>query len=204
MKRINKIILVLMLPLILELVVSCCNCIETTYLNYTHCGLMIKNLDNSGASPVVAQSNSISKNAYGIRLSIKRSENYCELKRSNSFFIQSVYATSCDCPPEFQYMPLDSIVSVKLSTYSDFDSEHLAGSDITGLFYVYSGNEFIEISKYLKHVETELYNLMNPTFQFDILLMSPPIIGMAHEFEVLIELSDGRVFKSQTGIINLN
>lgn len=204
MKRINKIILVLMLPLILELVVSCCNCIETTYLNYTHCGLMIKNLDNSGASPVVAQSNSISKNAYGIRLSIKRSENYCELKRNNSFFIQSVYATSCDCPPEFQYMPLDSIVSVKLSTYSDFDSEHLAGSDITGLFYVYSGNEFIEISKYLKHVETELYNLMNPTFQFDILLMSPPIIGMAHEFEVLIELSDGRVFKSQTGIINLN
>ena len=193
-----------MIPLMVELVVSCCNCIETTYLNYTHCGLTIKNLDNSGASPVVAQSNSISKNAYGIRLSIKRSENYCELKRNNSFFIQSVYATSCDCPPEFQYMPLDSIVSVKLSTYSDFDSEHLAGSDITGLFYVYSGNEFIEISKYLKHVETELYNLMNPTFQFDILLMSPPIIGMAHEFEVLIELSDGRVFKSQTGIINLN
>ena len=204
MKRINKIILVLMVPLMVELVVSCCNCIETTYLNYTHCGLTIKNLDNSGASPVVAQSNSISKNAYGIRLSIKRSENYCELKRSNSFFIQSVYATSCDCPPEFQYMPLDSIVSVKLTTYSDFDSEHLAGSDITDLFYVYSGNEFTEISEYLKHVETELYHFINPTFQFDILLMSPPTIGMAHEFEVLIELSDGRVFKSQTGIINLN
>jgi len=193
-----------MLPLMVELVISCCDCIETTFLDYTNCSLTINNLDNSGVSPVIIQSNSISKNSYGIRLSIKRSENVCELKRTNSIFIQSANATSCDCPPEFLYMPLDSIISVKISTCNDFDSNHLGCSDITELFYVFQGNEFTVISDYIQDLETELYDIINPTFEFDILLMSPPTVGIEHEFEVSIELSDGRTLNATTGIVKLN
>lgn len=204
MKRVNKIILLLMLPLMVELVISCCDCIETTFLDYTNCSLTINNLDNSGVSPVIAESNSISKDSYGIRLSIKRSENVCEVKRTNSFFIQSAYATSCDCPPEFQYMPLDSIISLKISTINDFSTNHPCCSDITELFYVFQGKEFTAISDYVQNIETNLYDIINPSFEFDILLMTPPTIGIEHEFEVSIELSDGRILNATTGIIKLN
>ncbi|MGV8091386.1 MAG: DUF5034 domain-containing protein [Mangrovibacterium sp.] len=204
MKRINKIILILMLPLMVELIVSCCDCLETIFFDYTNCSLTINNLDNSDATPIIAQSKSISKKAYGIRVSINRSENICEVERNNSLFIQSAYATSCDCPPESQYMALDSIVSVAITTCNDFDSEHLGCSDVSELFYVFERNEFTSIPEYIGNVKTELYDFMNPTFEFDLLLMSPPTIGIEHQFEVTIELSDGRILNAQTGIIELN
>ncbi len=205
MKRVNKIILILMLPLIVELVISCCcDCIETTFLDYTNCSLTINNLNNSGVSPVVTESNSISKNSYGIRLSIKRNENVCKVKRTNSIFIQSAYATSCHCPPEFQYMPLDSIISVKITTINDFDTNHSRHSDVTELFYEFQRNEFTAISDYVQNIETNLYDIINSPFEFDILLMSPPTIGVEHEFEVSIELSDKRILNAKTGIIELN
>lgn len=204
MKRINKIILILTIPLMVEFAISCCDCKETTFLNYTNCSLTINNLDNSGVSPVITQSTSISKNAYGIRISINRSESICEVKRNNSLLIQSAYATSCDCPPEVQYMPLDSIVSVIIITSNDFDSEHLRGSDVSKLFYVFKGNEFTKLSEYIENLETELYDYVTPTFEFDILLMSPPTIGIEHQFEVSIKLSDGRILNAQTGKIEFN
>ena len=120
------------------------------------------------------------------------------------FFVQGTYATSRGCPPEFQYMPLDSIISLKIAINNDFDQDHLESSDITDLFYAFQDNEFIEISEYIKNIETELYDFTNPTFEFDILLISPPTIGVDYEFEVSFELSDGRILKAQTGIIKLN
>lgn len=188
----------------IELVVSCCECIETTFLNYTNCSLSINNLDNSGVSPVITQATAISKNAYGVRISINRSESICEVKRNNSLFFQSANATSCRCPPEFQYMPLDSIISIVIVTVNDFDSEHKTGSDVSELFYTFKENEFTKLREYIKNLETELYDFVDPTFEFDILLMFPPTIGLEHQFEISIELSDGRIFKAHTRKIELN
>jgi hypothetical protein len=198
MKRINKILIILILPLMVEIVISCCDCPETTILNYTNCSLFVTNLDNSGESPIISQSDSISKNAYGIKLSIIRNENTCELKKRNSIFIQSAYAYDCFCPPEIEYMPLDSIVSISITTTHDFDSEHLEYSDVSEYFYVFEYNEFTSIADYISSIETSIPDYFESTYEFDLLLMTPPTLGTEHQFEVNVELSDGRILSTQT------
>jgi hypothetical protein len=198
MKRINKIILILILPLMVELVISCCNCPEATLLNYTNCRLFVNNLDNSGESPIISKSDSISKNAYGIKLYIFRNKNTCELKKSNSIFIQSAFAYDCFCPPEFEYVPLDSIVSISITTTHDFDSEHLESSDISEYFYVFKNNKYTSIADYIKNIETEIPDYLGSTYEFDLFLMTPPTLGTEHQFEVNIELSDDRILSART------
>lgn len=204
MKRINKIILILILPLMVEIIVSCCNCPETTFLNYTNCNLNVCNLNNSGASPIISQSDTIPKKAYGIKVSIMRSENTCKLKRNNSFLIQSAYAYACSCPSEFEYIPLDSIVSISITTIHDFDSEHLRSSDISEYFHVFEYQNFISIDDYINIIETKIPDYMESTFEFDLFLMTPPMLGTEHQFEVKIKLSDGRILNAQTEKIVLN
>jgi hypothetical protein len=199
----GRVLLILTIPLMIQLVISCCECIDTTFLTYTNCSLEIKNLDNSGESPVVAQTDSILRRAYGIRISISRSEGICEVIKNKSLFIQSAYATSCDCPPENLYRPLDSIISVVVTTLNDFNSGYTANSDVTDLFQVFRGNDFTGLPGYINNQENELYEFVEPAFEFDILLMSPPTIGTEHEFEVSVVLSDGRILKAQTGKIHL-
>ena len=193
-----------MLPLMVELMVACCNCLEPTYFDYTNCSLTINNLDNSGAEPIVSQSNIISKDAFGIRVGIKRNENICKVKTNKSLFFQSAYARYCDCPPEFQYFPLDSITSVKVITNNDFNSGHLENADVSEYFYVFRGNEFSTIEEYVENIETTLYDFGNPTLEFDLLLMTPPTINTEHQFEIIVELSDGRIFNAQTELLELN
>lgn len=202
--EINKIILILLLPLLVELMVACCDCLEPTYFNYTYCGLTVNNLDNSGAAPNVAQSNKISKVAFGIRVVINRNENICKAKPNKSFFFQSAYATSCDCPFEFQYLPLDSINSVKVVTKNDFNAGHLENSDVSEYFFVFGGNEFSTIGEYITNIVTTLYDFSSPTLAFDLLLMTPPTIGLEQQFKVEVELSDGRILTAQTELIELN
>lgn len=198
-----KILLVFVFPLCIELIISCCNCKDATFLNYTNCNMTMLNLDNSGIKPVITKSNIIPKRAYGIRVSINRSETICNSKKNQSLFIQSTYATSCECPPEFIYRPLDTITSIKIITENDFNKEKLKFSDVTDMFYVFKLSRFIKINEFIKTINADVYDFMDSTFNFDLLLMEPPIIDSKHEFEVIISLSNGKEFKAKTGIITL-
>ncbi len=191
-----------MFPLMAELIVACCHCLEPTYLNYTNCNLTVQNLDNSGAEPIVTNLNTIPKSAFGIRIVVNRNEDTCA-KSNKSLFFQSAYAFSCECPPEFQYLPLDSITSVEIITINAFNSEHLGHTEVSEYFYIYQKHEFFKINEYINNVKTVLYDFENPTLAFDLLLMSPPTIGTEHQFEVKVELSDGRILSAQTELLEL-
>jgi len=204
MKNFYKVILILMLPLLVEIVISCCNCTDTTFINYTNCSLNVFNLDNSGSAIRISQSDTLSKEAYGIRISIYRSENTCELIRNNTLFIQSVSAIHCSCPPEFEYLPLDSIVSVSIITKNDFDAEHLKSSDVTEYFYVTNGSGYISFKGYFDNIIAKISDYFETAYELDLLLMTPPNIGAEHQFEINVELSDGRNFNNQTRKIILN
>ena len=193
-----------MLPLMVELIIACCDCLETTYFKYTNCSMTLSNLDNSGAKPIVAQTNTISKRAFGIRIAINRNENTCEVILNKSLFFQTAYATSCGCPPEVQYLPLDSIVSVVITTINDFNTQHPENTDVSKYFNVFHGNEFTGIDEYIGNIDNILYDFANPAYVFDLLLMSPPTIGIDHEFKVTVKLSDGRIFNTLTGLLELN
>lgn len=199
----KKIMLIAMLPLIVEIIVACCDCLEPAIYDYTNCSLTISNLDNSGAEPIVTNLNTILKNAYGIRVSIVREENTCEASRLNSIFIQSSYAFDCLCPPELEYLALDSITSLKIFTLNEFDESHTTDSEISDYFRVFSRDNFSLIDHYINNIGTTLYDFDNPTLEFDLLLMTPPTHGPEHKFQVTILLSDGRELSAQTEILEL-
>lgn len=188
----------------IQLIVACCDCLDPTYFNYTNCSLTINILDNSGAEPIVIQSNTIPKEAFGIRVIINRNEDICKAKTRKSIFFQSAYAIYCDCPPEFQYLPLDSITSVKIFTIKDFDSEHLENTDVSDYFFVYRRHEFYKIDEYIEGIETIVYDFEYQPFEFDLLLMSTPTISTEHQFKMAVELSDGRTLNALTEVLELN
>ncbi len=206
----RKVLFLLILPFVAEFIIACCNCnLDTQYGYFSNCNINISELDNSGEKAVVTTSNTIPKEAFGIRISIDRVDNTCYFNSTPSF-LYSAFATSCDCPPEFEYLAKDSIVDIEIITTNSYNTivngvstSHNAGSDISKFFYAYSNYEYIEISKYIKNMNYGIKNNIIEQYTFDLLLMSPPEVTSQHQFIVNIELSDGRVLSEQTNLITL-
>jgi hypothetical protein len=198
----KKIIFLFLFPLVAEVVVSCCNCLEPVFKHYTNKTLTVSNLDNSGSAPVVATSDTIRKTAYGIRMQLVRETVVCN-EKPVSLFIQSAYAFKCGCESPYQILPRDSILSVSIVTLNDFDASHPANSDVTSYFRVYENFYFTIISDYLQHSELIAYNDSELQITADLLLMTPPAIDTQHKFVVNITLSDGRTFTRETSEIHL-
>jgi hypothetical protein len=167
--------------------------------------MFLKNLDNSGENIVESESLQLNKNAYGIRLYLEREKVVvARAKPVNSIFIQSAYATSCGCPPEFIYFPNDSIVSIKIFTANNFDNQHLENSDVTDYFRV--AGLFSTIESYV----ATLYYTYDYDFEYwgrelklDLLLMTAPTANNKQQFEIQVALSDGRILKQKTIEIEL-
>lgn len=200
----RKILLFLLLPLIAETVISCCHCLEPVLKRYTNKTLLIDNLDNSNNEPVISTSGSVAKTAYGIRIHLSREKIAC-INRSRSVFIQSAFAYKCDCPPPNQFLPEDSITSIKVFTVNDFDATHSANSDISDYFKVYTAYlfTFTTIPDYLRNTSPVLYSENELEVKLDLLLMTPPSFNNQHRFRVQITLSDGRVLQQETSEIQL-
>ena len=198
----KKVIFLLVFPLITEVVISCCNCIDPVIQHYTNKSISVSNLDNTGQEPIVSTANSINKNAYGFRLQLTREKLAC-LEKRYSFFIQSTYAMSCRCPPPTQFMAKDSINSIKVFTIQNFDGAHPAGSDVSDYFKVYRGFSFTTIGDFLKTSKQTLFDERELQPLTDFLLMTAPAIVGARRFKVQLTLSDGRVLETETSTIDL-
>lgn len=199
MRKIKKIIFLLFFPFIAHVVISCCDCVEPLIYQFTHKTITINNLDNAGSEPVVSTATSVIKTAYGIRIQVNREKTACT-EPVRSLFIQSAYATKCGCPPEKQLMPKDSITAIKVVTLNDFDNSHLANTEISDYFKVYTPYSFVTIGKYLQDSKNVLYDESELGIKIDLLLMIVPTMNTQHKFKVQITLSDGRIFEPETSI----
>jgi len=208
MKRKVIIIFFLLAPIV-DLFYSCCPCdIETKYISYSHKSLLLKNLDNSGEKAIETGNLQLNKNAYGIRLYLTREKNTVAcIKRINSIFIQSAYATSCECRPEYIYNASDSITSIRVFTLYKFDYQHPENSDITNYFKVrqtYSDvDEYIESIYYTNEKDWRWFEPIETELEIDLLLMTAPTTDNNHKFKIQIELSDGRILEQETTEIQL-
>lgn len=199
----KKVIFLLLLPLIAEVVVSCCNCIEPVIQHYTNKTISVSNLNNSAQEPVVSVSDTVIKKAYGIRLQLIREKMAC-LEKRRSLFISSAYAfTKCRCPAAQEFRPKDSIVSIKIYTLQSFDNTHLAGSDLSAYFKVYKAYSFSTIDDFVKRTPTVLFDSEELEQTIDFLLMTVPSMNVEHKFKVQLILSDGRTLESETSTVNL-
>jgi hypothetical protein len=200
--KINKILFLLLFPLIAEVVVSCCDCIDPLIGHYTNKTIVVNNIDNSGSEPMTATANSVPKEAFGIRTKLNREKTAC-LSPSKSFFIQAAYATSCDCPPPNQLLAKDSVTAIQIFTLNDFDTNHPANSDVSDYFKIFKGSSFSTITDFIKKYNTILYSESELELSFDALLMTPPSLNQSHYFKIKITLSDGRTLEGITTSIDL-
>ncbi len=197
----KRIIVLMLLPLLLDvLIVSCCDCAPPANFSYTNCSLVIQNIDNSGAQPVISEIGEIPKEAFGMRFEITRKENVC-MAKSLPLFSSTAFATSCYCPPDL-YHPLDSIVWMKVLTVNNFDSLHLAGTDISAYFKVVNRG-YPDIDSFINNSKAVLPYTLDSIFQFDVLLLTPADNNGPHEFKVQVSLSDGRLFEELSPMVNL-
>ena len=193
----NKVIFLLLFPLIAEVLVSCCNCLEPVIKHYTNKTLTINHLDNSGSAPVIASSDTVRKSAYGIRMNLVRETVVCNHNRT-SLFISSAYAFKCDCEPPNQILPRDSITALHISTVNDFDATHPAGSDVTEYFYQYQKNNYRSIPDYLSRQAEVVFDAAQDSLVVDFLLMQAPAAAGIYSFEIAVTLSDGRTKNART------
>jgi len=209
MKKKLIILFFLLVPVVSVLFHACCHCdVVTQHRNYSHKAIFLKNLDNSGEKAIESESLQLNKNAYGIRLYLEREKIVLvRAKPINSIFIQSAYAISCECPPEFLYFANDSIVSIKIFTVNNFDNQYLENSDVTDYFRVgvsstiesyISNMRYTYASDYVYGVE-----YWEQEIKLDLLLMTAPTANNKQQFEIQVALSDGRILKQQTPEIEL-
>lgn len=197
----KKILFFLFLPLLTELVLSCCDCPETQTLHYTNKTMLLQHLDNSGSGPVVTTSGRVPKAAYGIRIDVVREKTAAHRK---TLFLPAAYAYSCGCPPPLEILPRDSITAIRVFTLQDFDASHAAGSDVSGYFKSYTPYYFLSITDYLQKSRTVLLDESELSTRVDLLLMTPPALNTLHQFRVRLTLSDGRTLEQETTPIDLS
>ena len=199
----KKVVFLLLFPLLAEVVVSCCNCVEPVIQRYTNKTISVTNLNNSGAAPESTNADTVVKRAFGIRVLLERERLACLEKKMPSLFMQSAYAFSCGCEPALQYLPKDSIESISIYTLNEFDNSHAAGADVSDYFKVYGDYHFRTIENYVKNTSPTLFNDQDLKPQIDFLLMTAPAVSGEHRFRVQIKLSDGRILQSESSPIKL-
>ncbi|WP_417588920.1 DUF5034 domain-containing protein [Owenweeksia hongkongensis] len=197
----KRILFFLFLPLLLDvLIVGCCDCPTPEYFNYSNCTLSLQNLDNAGLKPLIAAGDTILKEAYGIQLTIERSEDICS-HQNLPFFSSSVYAFGCHCSPALTITPQDSATSIQIITINPFDQNHGAGTDISAYFKT---EGFIDMNEFLTEFNRQQYEPESRTkFHINFLLMTPPPISGNHQLELIINFADGRTLKDTTTIVYL-
>lgn len=197
---IKKVFVLLLLPLMVELLVSCCDCTEPDLFRYTNEGLTVQHLDNRGREPVVSSDNIVLKKAYGLRVTITGKQVVRAARPS--FFISRSYAFSCGCDPSPQYHPIDSVLAFRIITLDDFDVTHPAGADITSYFKVFRGNGYADLEGMFSHARV-VYRKPDLDDSFNALLMEPPPQSGHYRFRVEVELSDGRLLQAETSAAEL-
>jgi len=98
--------------------------------NYIITGLKLYNANNSGRAPVDASTNDISAKVYGIRLEFTK-----ELTNPEQYHNDESY-----------YYPMNPVTSFTVTSLSDFDNAHPAGSALNN-YFLYGNNTYIVSEK---------------------------------------------------------
>ena len=194
--KINKILLLCLLPLMSEVLIACCKCDEAPY-GYRFNQMFVYNLDNSGKNAMETSATETGKASYGI--GIRFTTLMAAVPASNtSLFLSSSQASEC-CRP---FSPHEHIGSFKIISIYDFNENHKSGSDVTEYFAAFYSNRYYANSSIL---ETELFQNdldEQKNIVIDMLLMIKPSAAK-QQFRVEIKLDGGRELKETTPLINL-
>ncbi len=195
----KKVMIIFLSTVVMQMIISCCDCPELTKFQYKFEYATVFNLDNSGATSVISES-PISKNAYGIKLQLGLRQLSSQGRKHFSLFNQA-YAMCCFCGPDTVISLRDTITSLKITTINSFDNNHPKGSDVTDLFRVLKYNTYITIDSVI--AQPAIYYKRTETDFLEMYLFTPPSQPGEYSFQVDIALSNNTHMLASTKSIEL-
>lgn len=197
--KLKKVVFLLLAPILVEMLIACCECNEPPPYDFVYNDFSIINIDNSGKEPVESVESEIAKNAYGIRLK------FTTLLATTTphfgpLFLSSAMANDC-CPPPYESR--DRIKSLKIISLYDFDDSHKAGADVSAYFKIYQNSSYAPVTDIVEDNEL-LYNSFvdKKNIYQDILLMTAPTFPL-QQFRVKIAFLNGKEQFQTTTFVNL-
>lgn len=198
---IKKILFVFGLALMSQLIVACinCNCPPVRTIYFTSKGLSLKNMDLSLPQPMVTNSGTISSANYGIQVQLQTTLLTMGTQHRTWGLMQSAYACSCN---EDEFIGKEHILSLKIVSSNDFDTNHPKNTDLSLYFKAIKGATIIPIADYIKSSNELNYNIMY-AFSEGIFLQAAPNMNKKHKFKLILTLSDGRIIEAETSEVEL-
>ncbi len=168
-------------------VTSCCECTEwPSQPVFEVQDFSLLNIDNNGSWPVLSESRSLNRNAFGMAIVFERRKGQAVSLR-DTYPLDPFQPMCCKKGRPSAW----AVEYVRIYTLTDFDEAHTAGSEVTDYFQVVTGSA----TRYLSYMQ--LNDLMTGVFHnsFDsngnyvmpVLLMNPPSTPKAAQFKVVVK-----------------
>ncbi|MBN2807511.1 MAG: hypothetical protein JXR22_12710 [Prolixibacteraceae bacterium] len=206
MKRFIKVILIIVAITTFRLFWSCCSC-NDDYFSFEYERVLISNIDNSGQWSKPSDVNIMPAAGVAFEIQIVGSEPVLTSQcRKRPMGFNALQAQDCNC--EDIYIPNQTIRSVRIRTLEKLNEDYCCNADVTELFLANSclacediGSFYITFDELVRRINPEAF-YQKPINQFLIYLIVPVENTLA-QFELEIELSNGRTIIGQTALIEI-
>jgi hypothetical protein len=169
---------------------SCCTDYNTLCFDFE--GLEIQNLDNSGISPTEQVNDTIPAVAFILGIDYVLNDGFC-LESTHFGWNPLTTALATSCAEEYTYLLNDSLISVEISSLTDFDADHPKGTALNSFFV---GPDARTINQAIR----EFGNFRDGYY----FLVKKPDGIRPHRFIAKMELSSGAIFADTTNSIVLS
>lgn len=181
-----KILKVLTTIFLLRLCFALTSCCENIY-KYYYKEIELICLNNSGKEPVETSEKVIPVKAFGFRVKLEKVlEDYTY--HSNFGFHKAV-AMSCD----YKFELKSKLNAIKIFTLTNFDQNHLSGSEITDYFLARKSSEtninYSEVGTLLNRINAD-YIRENYESNFDFFITQYPILDSVYQFKIEFNFED--------------
>lgn len=127
----KKILLLLLLPFLGEILISCCECLTPVDVYFNHTGVDIKLFQGEKEILEGDTLNTRAKNIhFSLIFELEKAENLSACKATAPSFFSKLNATSCQCPDAINYTPISPLQSIQFTSLDSLSPKVEAGKNV--------------------------------------------------------------------------
>lgn len=183
----NSLKSIFLIGFLLAGVTSCCECTEwPTQPSIVIQDFSLLNIDNNGSWPVLSESQSLNRNAFGLAIVFARRKGQAVSLR-DAYPLDPFQSHCCEKGKPSEW----AVEHIRIYTVTDYDDEHAAGSEVTDYFRLVTGSPARYISyEPLNELRTGVFHNSfdsNGNYVMPVLLMNPPSAPKIVQFKVTVK-----------------
>tara|TARA_R110000868_G_scaffold402515_1_gene678892 strand:- start:721 stop:1341 length:621 start_codon:yes stop_codon:yes gene_type:complete len=197
--KLNKVLVLFALPFIAQITMAVCCCDDDggappTLEPLSLCpidSVVLYVLNNAGNEPVVLDSDSLNKAAFGIRMDLISNNvaSHCHHRKPMPSVFSSAFALACDCNDYNNFSgPLAEVLDFQITSLNHINSKYPANSVVTDLFRERKGDAVGAINTTFFSTSTSK----------DYILMQAPDSSGIYQFAISLTLANASILKATT------